>query len=350
MIHELLTRMFGPRFEFAHPWYVLAVLAVVPLVWWARRAAGRITFSSLAVLPTTATWRTRLAWLPDLLIGLAGVTLAIALAGPRAGLEGSRIRRDGIAIAMVVDTSSSMLALDLSSPGNEQTRLDAIKRVFEQFVRGSKGLRGRPDDLIGLVSFARYADTRSPLTLDHDEVVAAAKDLQITTDRAEDGTAVGDGLALAIERLREAPVASRVAILLTDGVSNAGEIAPTAAAELAKDAGVKVYTVGAGTNGTAKVKITDPDTGQQQEFETRVEIDEDTLRAIADRTGGQYFRATDFGALRQVYRAIDRLERAKIDEDRYGDHREYYPWLVAAAMIAMAVAFGLRASLLRRLP
>ncbi len=350
MIHELLTRMFGPRFEFAHPWYLLAVLAVVPLVWWARRPAGRITFSSLAVLPTTATWRTRLAWVPDALIGLAGVTLALALAGPRAGLEGSRIRREGIAIAMVVDTSSSMLALDLSSPGHEQTRLDAVKRVFEQFVRGSKGLRGRPDDLIGLVSFARYADTRSPLTLDHDEVVTAARDLQITTDRAEDGTAVGDGLALAIERLREAPVASRVAILLTDGVSNAGEIAPTAAAELAKDAGVKVYTVGAGTNGTAKIKITDPDTGQQQEFETRVEIDEDTLRAIAERTGGQYFRATDFGALRQVYRAIDRLERAKIDEDRYGDHREYYPWLVAAAMIAMAIAFGLRASLLRRLP
>ena len=349
-MHELLTHMFGPRFELAHPWYLLTAFVVVPLVWWARRAAGRVTFSALAVLPSSATWRTRMAWLPDALIGLAGLCLAVALAGPRAGIADSRLRREGIAIAMVVDTSSSMLALDLSTDANEQTRLDAVKKVFEQFVRGSKGLRGRPDDLIGLVSFARYADTRSPLTLDHDNLAAAARALAITMEPGEDGTAVGDGLALAVERLREAPVASRVAILLTDGVSNAGEIAPTAAAELARAGGVKVYTVGAGTNGTAKIKLTDPRTGQQFEDEVPVEIDEDTLRAIAERTGGQYFRATDFGALRQVYREIDRLERSKIDEDRYGDHVQYYPWLVGAAMIAVAIAFGLRASLLRRLP
>jgi Ca-activated chloride channel family protein len=349
-MHSLLTSLFGPRFELAHPWYLLATLAVVPLVWWSRRAAGRVTFSSLAALPASATWRTRLAWLPDALIGVAGLCLAVGLAGPRAGIEGSRIRRDGIAIAMVVDTSSSMLALDLSTPEREQTRLDAVKRVFTQFVRGAKGLRGRPDDLIGLVSFARYADTRSPLTLDHDNLARAAADLAITTDPNEDGTAVGDGLALAIERLREAPVPSRVAILLTDGVSNAGEIAPTAAAELAHDAGIKVYTVGAGTNGTAKIKFTDPRSGQTFEDEVPVEIDEETLRAIAERTGGQYFRATDFGALRQVYREIDRLETAKIDEDRYGDHHEYYRWLVGAAMLAIAIAFTLRASILRRLP
>ena len=342
-MHDLLTRVFGPRFELAHPWYLLAALAVVPLVWWSRRAAGRVTFSSLAALPASATWRTRLAWLPDALVGVAGLCLAVALAGPRAGLEDSRIRREGIAIAMVVDNSGSMMALDL-------TRLDAVKRVFVQFVRGGKGLRGRPDDLIGLVSFARYADTRSPLTLDHDNLAVAASELQMVSDPAEDGTAVGEGLALAVERLREAPVASRVAILLTDGVSNAGEIAPTAAAELAREAGVKVYTVGAGTNGTARIKLTDPRTGQQFEDEVPVQIDEDTLRVIADRTGGQYFRATDFGGLRQVYREIDRLERARIDEDRFGDHRQYYTWMVVAAMLAIAFAFGLRASLLRRLP
>jgi Ca-activated chloride channel family protein len=346
----MLTSLFGPRFELAHPWYLLAALSVIPLVWWSRRAAGRVTFSSLAALPSTATWRTRLAWLPDALVGAATLCLAVALAGPRAGLEDSRIRRDGIAIAMVVDTSSSMLALDLSTPTEDLTRLDAVKRVFTQFVRGGKGLRGRPDDLIGLVSFARYADTRSPLTLDHDTLARTAAGLAIVTESGEDGTAVGEGLALAVERLREAPVPSRVAILLTDGVSNAGEIAPTAAAELAREAGVKVYTVGAGTNGTARVKFTDPRTGRVFEDEVPVEIDEDTLRVIAERTGGQYFRATDYGALRQVYRDIDRLERAQIDETRYGDHRQYYPWLVAAAMIAIALAFTLRASVLRRLP
>lgn len=346
----VLTSLFGPRFELAHPWYLLAALAVIPLVWWSRRAAGRVTFSSLAALPSTATWRTRLAWLPDALIGVATLCLAVALAGPRAGLEGSRIRREGIAIAMVVDTSSSMLALDLSTKTEDLTRLDAVKRVFTQFVRGGKGLRGRPDDLVGLVSFARYADTRSPLTLDHDTLARTAAGLAIVTEQGEDGTAVGEGLALAVERLREAPVPSRVAILLTDGVSNAGEIAPTGAAELAREAGVKVYTVGAGTNGTARIKFTDPRTGRVFEDEVPVEIDEDTLRVIAERTGGQYFRATDYGALRQVYRDIDRLERAKIDETRYGDHRQYYPWLVAAAMIAIAIAFTLRASVLRRLP
>lgn len=346
----MLTSLLGPRFELAHPWYLLAALAVVPLVWWSRRAAGRVTFSSLAALPTTATWRTRLAWLPDALFALAGLGLAVALAGPRAGLESSRIRKDGIAIAMVVDTSSSMLALDLSTADKDQTRLDAVKKVFEQFVRGSKELRGRPDDLIGLVSFARYADTRSPLTLDHDNLAVAARSLEIVSEQSEDGTAVGDGLALAVERLREAPVASRVAIVLTDGVSNAGEIAPTAAAELARAAGVKVYTVGAGTNGTARIKLTDPRTGQTFEDEVPVEIDEDTLRTIATRTGGQYFRATDFGALKQVYREIDKLERVRLDEDRYADYRQYYPWLVGMAMLAIALAAALRASLLRRLP
>ncbi len=347
---ELLTTMFGAQFELTRPWYLLATLVVVPLVWWSRRSAGRVTYSSLAALPQVSTWRTRLAWLPDALFGVAGLLLALGLTGPRAGLEGSRIRREGIAIAMVVDTSSSMLALDLSPPEQELTRLDVVKRVFEQFVRGGGGLRGRPDDLIGVVSFARYADTRSPLTLDHDNLAATARGLAIVTDRNEDGTAVGDGLALAVERLREAPVASRVAILLTDGVSNAGEIAPTAAAELARDSGVKVYTVGAGTNGSARIKLTDPRTGQVFEDEVPVEIDEDTLEAIALRTGGRYFRATEFGGLRQVYRAIDRLERVQIDEDRYGEYRQYYGWLVAAAMIAMALAMVLRASALRRLP
>ena len=346
----MLTTLFGPRFELAHPWYLLAALAVLPLVWWSRRAPGRVTFSSLAVLPTTTTWRTRLAWLPEALVALAGLCLAVALAGPRAGLEGSRIRKDGIAIAMVVDTSSSMLALDLSTSERELTRLDAVKRVFTQFVEGDGDeLHGRPDDLIGVVSFARYADTRSPLTLDHDNLMVAARDLQIVTEQGEDGTAVGDGLALAVERLREAPVASRVAIVLTDGVSNAGEIAPTAAAELARTAGVKVYTVGAGTNGRAPIRIKNA-FGQSELVSMPVQIDEDTLRAIAERTGGQYFRATDFGALKQVYRQIDKLERVALDEDRYSDYRQYYPWLVGLAMIAVALAFALRASVLRRLP
>ncbi len=335
--------------QFLHPWYLLAALAVIPAVWWAHRSAGRVVFSSLAALPTESTWRTRLAWIPDALVAIAVLSLCVALAGPRRGQRDSRVRTEGIAIAMVVDISGSMRALDLSERDRELTRLDAVKRVFEQFVLGGGGLRGRADDAIGLVSFARYADTRSPLTLDHGNLVAAARALELVTEQSEDGTAVGEGLALAVERLREAPMRSKVAIVLTDGVSNAGEIAPLAAAELARDAGVKVYTVGAGTNGMAPIRVDDPFGGQRL-VSTRVEIDEETMRAIAERGGGQYFRATDADGLRRVYREIDRLERTEITEIKFLEYDQFYGWFVVAAMVAVALALGLRGTVLRRLP
>lgn len=333
-----------------HPWYLLAALAVVPAVWFAHRAAGRLVFSSIDALPAEATWRTRLAWVPDALIALAIVALAIALAGPRKGQRDSRVRTEGIAIAMVVDISGSMRALDLSERDRELTRLDAVKRVFEQFVLGGGGLRGRTDDAIGLVSFARYADTRSPLTLDHGNLVTAARALELVSEPSEDGTAVGEGLALAVERLREAPMRSKVAIVLTDGVSNMGEIAPMAAAELARDAGVRVYTIGAGTNGMAPIRVHDPFSGGERLVSTRVEIDEETMRAIAERAGGKYFRATDAAGLRRVYQEIDRLERTEITEVKFLEYDQYYGRFVLAAMLAVAVALLLRGSLLRRLP
>ena len=339
-----LLHALGLELDLAHPWYLLAALLVIPSVLWARRAAGRVTFSSIDALPAGATWRTRLAWLPDALIGLAVLCLAVALAGPRKGDSASQVRAEGIAIMMVVDTSSSMQALDLSDRRTEQTRLDAVKAVFGRFVdvRGS--------DAIGVVSFARYADTRSPLTLDHGALLDAVGRLEITTEPGEDGTAVGDGLALAVERLRESKLKSKVAILLTDGVSNAGEVMPLAAAELARDAGVKVYTVGAGTNGEAPVRVTDPFTGEPRLVATRVEIDEETLRGIAERANGAYFRATDAEGLRRVYREIDQLERSEIRGVRYTDFHQYFAGFVAAGMIGFALALVLRGSLFRRLP
>lgn len=335
--------------ELAHPSYLVAALAVIPIVLWSRRAAGRVVFSSLATLPHGSTWRTQLAWLPDALLGLAALALAVALAGPRKGDEDHRVRRDGIAIMMVVDASGSMQALDLSVGAQEQTRLDAVKRVFEQFVAGGDGLRGRPDDAIGLISFARYADTRSPLTLDHANLITAARQVAIVTDPGEDGTAVGDGLAQAVERLRAAPQPSKVAIVLTDGVSNAGDVAPIAAAQLAHDAGVKVFTIGAGTNGRAPIRVQDA-FGNTQLVSMPVQIDEDTLGQIATTTGGRYFRATDEKALRQIYKDIDRLTRVRIDEVQYSDYRQFYGWFVGLAMLAIVAAVTLRAWLFRRLP
>jgi Ca-activated chloride channel homolog len=331
------------------PWFLLAALAAVPALWWSRRGSGRIVYSSLAALPArSTTWRTAIAWVPDALLALAVVALAIALAGPRKGDDNARIRREGIAMVMAIDISSSMRALDLSERRRELTRLDAVKRVFEQFVVGGSGLRGRPDDAIGLVSFARHADTRSPLTLDHGNLVSAARELELVTSRAEDGTALGDGLALAVERLREFPARSKVAILLTDGVETAGTLTARAAIDIARDNGIKVYTIGAGTNGVAPIRI-DTEFGSQL-MQTEVEIDEAVLQDIATRTGGQYFRATDLGGLKKVYQAIDKLERSKLEENQFYRFHEYYPWFLGIGLALIAAALLLRGTVLRRLP
>jgi Ca-activated chloride channel family protein len=251
---------------------------------------------------------------------------------------------------MVVDVSGSMQALDLSTPDQERNRLQAVIDVFSDFVSGREGLPGRPNDAIGLVSFAGYADTRSPLTLDHDNLVAIARSLEIVTDREEDGTALGDGLGLAVERLRESKARSRIAILLTDGVSNAGKDAPIDAAKLAKKFGIKVYTVGAGTNGLAPVRIEDPASGRSFLRQVMVEIDEETMRAIADETGGAYFRATDSNALREVYRQIDQLERSQLQGEKWRSYREEFALPLALGLLLAALGLLGEATLWRRLP
>jgi Ca-activated chloride channel family protein len=337
--------------QFREPWWLFSVLVALPIYVGWRRSAGRIRFSSFAALPAhSATWRSRLAFLPDALIALGAVALAIALAGPRAGDRASKIQKRGIAIMMVVDTSGSMRALDLSEEKKERTRLDAIKDVFREFVLGGQGLPGRSDDLVGVVTFARYADTRSPLTLDHASLESVLKTVEIVSERDEDGTALGDGLALAIERLREAPAPSKVAILLTDGVQNAGQTDALAAAELARTVGVKVYSVGAGTNGLAPMRVQDPFSGRQVLTGVPVEIDEETLKAVAEKTGGRYFRATDGQALRHIYQEIDRLERTRFEEERFLEYHEYYAAATGLGLLCIVLGALAGATLFRRLP
>ena len=325
--------------EFREPLLLLLAL-LTPLVFLlARRAPGRVLFSSFALLPRHRGWRDRLAWLPDALLALAFLALVVTLAGPRVGERVSHVQREGIAIMMVLDTSGSMAALDLSTPQRERTRLQAVQDVFEVFVLGGGELRGRADDAVGLVSFAGYADTAAPLTLDHENLVAVARNLEITTLREENFTAIGDALGLAVERLRESPVESRVAILLTDGVHNAGVESPSAAAELARSQGVKVYTIGAGTTGIAHMRVR----GRRGSTlrPVAVEIDEATLRDIAERTGGEYFRADNADALTNVYAQIDRLERTKITEDRSRQYEELFaPPLLAALLLAVVGWLG----------
>lgn len=345
-----MSRLF--HVDFAQPWFLFAALLALPAVWWSIRSSGRVVFSSLRALPSGGeTWRTRISLLPDLLIGLGIIALAVALAGPRAGDKTSRIRRDGLAVMMSVDVSGSMRALDLSEPKKELTRLDAVKQVFEQFVTGGNGLDGRPDDAIGLVAFARYADTRSPLTLDHGNLTTAARQLDFA-EEGEDGTAIGAGLELAVTRLAEFKPnekVGRIVIVLTDGESNVHDIDEDTAIDDAVKANVKVYTIGAGTTGIASVRVPRGD-GTSELRQMQVSIDESTLRKIADKTGGQYFRATDNASLAKIYREIDRLERTSIEAQQFTEYHQYFGTFVAIAMALVVLAFLLRATVLRRLP
>jgi len=342
---------FLSELEFRQNWFLLAILLALPAYALAHRASGRLIFSSFRLLPRRASsWRTRFAWLPSVLVAAAVASTGFALAGPRRDKHDRRVEREGIALMMVVDVSGSMRALDLSEPDHEMTRLDAVKEVFEDFVNPGGSLPGRPDDAIGLVSFALYADPRCPLTLDHDNLTHIAQGLQIVANQKENFTSIGDGLALAVEHLGESKAKSKVAILLTDGVNNAGEETPLSAAELAKTQGVKVYTVGAGTNGWAPVRAVDPFSGATVLRRMRVVIDEETLQEVAERTGGKYFRATDAEGLKRVYREIDKLERTKFQEDRLPEFKEYYAYFMALGLILACLGWVSRETLFRRLP
>ncbi len=336
--------------EFAETWLLLLLLLAPVVFWLSYLSRGRVVYSSLKLLPAhSASWRTRLAWLPDALLALAVAAFVIAAAGPRRGEENAKIRREGIAILCAIDISGSMMALDLSPPKKEQTRLDAVKVAFERFVLGGANLSGRPDDAIGLVSFARYADTRSPLTLDHANLIAAARQLQIVSDREEDGTAIGAGLALGVERLRTFKAKSKVLVLLTDGVQNFDEISIDAAIDEARDGKVKVYTIGAGTNGMAAVRVPTGDGGSQL-MQTQVQIDEQTLTEIADKTGGKYFRVTDNASLSAVYAQIDALERTAIEDTRFANYEQLFASVLVTALALLVVGLLLRATLFRRVP
>lgn len=332
--------------ELRDPLFLWLALLAVPAYLLASRLPSAVTYSSLVLVDgAPRSLRTRLAELPAALLALAVVALAVALAGPRTGDATSKVHREGIAIAMVVDRSGSMQARDFVEGDASASRLDVVKKVFREFVE----MPGRADDLIGLVSFARYADGACPLTGDHGNLLNILEQQEIVSERSEDGTAVGEGLALAVERLRHQEVRSKVAILLTDGVHNAGDITPLQAAELASRYGIRVYTIGAGRTGWAPVPVRMPG-GAVALRRAYVEMDEDTLREIADRTGARYFHAADAAALEEVVGEIDRLERSEITEVRYLEYEQHYAGFVGAALAAMALSALLSGTWLRRLP
>lgn len=338
--------------EFRDPWFFALLPLSLIVFWLASRSTSSVGYSSISLFEKTPqSLRLRLAKLPALIAALATASLIVALARPRTPERETRVARDGIAIMMVVDLSSSMNARDLVEDDLGMNRLDVVKEVFLEFVLGDSqnDAAGRPDDLVGLVTFAGYADSLCPLTLDHGNLANIVKDLEIVDVQSEDGTAVGDGLGLAVERLRRNEAKSRVAILLTDGVNNAGVIAPLKAAELAAEFDIKVYCIGAGTNGVAPMPMRDP-FGRVSLVGQPVRIDEETLKQIATKTGGEYFRAENRDGLQKIYDAIDRLEKTQVRETRYLRYQEHFKYFVTAGLGLLGLASVLSSSVFRKLP
>ncbi len=336
--------------EFRDPLFLLAAL-IAPFVFTAAaRVPSRVRYSTLAIVDgAPRSLRVRLAKLPAVLFALAAVASAVALAGPRTGDATTKVHREGIAIVMAVDRSGSMDARDFVDGDYSVSRLDAVKGVFREFVLGDNGSGGRPDDLVGIVAFGTFADGICPLTLDHGNLIAILDQVKVARERAEAATAIGEGLGLAVERLREHPAKSKLVILLTDGVNNAGEIDPLQAAELAAANDIRVYTIAAGRTGFAPMPVVGRD-GKTYLQRSRVEIDEKTMEDIAKRTGGRYFHAENAEGLASVYKEIDKLERTEITEFRYLQYDEHYGDFVLAALGLIAAAVLAAGTVLRRIP
>jgi Ca-activated chloride channel family protein len=324
---------------FARPLALLLLLALP--VWWWRRLRGRrpaVTFSDVRPLAAAGRSRRWLAEAPAVLRTVALGTWIVAAAGPRLDVSSTEMRREGIAIVLAVDVSSSMLAEDFS-PSN---RLDVAKEQSIAFIRG------RRFDRIGLVSFAAQALTRVPLTVDYAVLEQAVLDLGV--GELEDGTAIGTAIATAANRLRRAPGSSKVIVLLTDGENNRGMVDPRTAAQAAAQFGIRIYTIGVGTEGEARLPIGRAPDGQIRYQTMPVQIDETLLTDVARSTGGRYFRATDAGALTRIFQQIDQLEKTPVEITRYARFEERVrPW-VLAGLLALAAELVLGSTLAVRVP
>lgn len=274
--------------------------------------------------------------LPIVLRSLAVVLIAVALARPQSAQHNSNSTTEGIDIVMSLDVSGSMLARDFTPD-----RLGAAKEVASNFIMD------RPNDRIGLVVFAGESFTQCPLTTDKRSLLNLLG--SVKSGMIDDGTAIGNGLATAVNRLRESKAKSKVIILLTDGINNSGQIAPLTAAEIAKSYGIRVYTVGVGTMGMAPYPVIDM-WGHLSFQPMKVEIDEKMLSQIAQMTGGKYFRATDNRRLKDVYDEINQLERSKVEVENFTRYQERFTLFVVLALILLVGEFALRQTWLRRLP
>ena len=325
---------------FANPKYLLLLLLLIPMAVWyvykQRSKQATIRMSSLEPFQRAPrSWKNYLRHLPFVLRMVVTTLLIIVLARPQSTDNWESSTTEGIDIVMAMDISSSMLAADL-----QPNRLEAAKDVAAEFING------RPNDNIGLVSFAGESFTQCPLTTDHAVLLNLFGKME--SGMIEDGTAIGVGIANAINRIKESNAKSKVIILLTDGSNNRGDIAPVTAAEIAKAFGIRIYTIGVGTQGTAPYPVQTAFGTQYQNVP--VEIDEVTLKQIASTTGGAYFRATDNAKLKEIYTEIDQMERTKINVKEYSKKQEEYLPFALLAMCLLLLEVVLRNSVLRTIP
>ncbi len=352
---------------------LLLIFPAVVAAFVRRRQFGSLRFPSLRHFAGRKR-SLRLSLLPLLpLLRVGGIALLIvALARPQKGTEIHQDFSKGVAIMMAMDISGSMRAMDFALDNERASRLDAVKSVFSSFVMGddkTDGLPGRPYDEIGVVAFGGFAVSRAPLTLDHGALMDMLEQIRIpkpivdrngrTLNEEEYMTAIGDGLALSVARLKESVALSKVIILLSDGRNNAGEIDPEAAARTAKEFAIKVYTIGIGQRGRAPVPVIDPKSGEPVIDPTsgkpylqaaNVDFDPETLRSIAEITGGSYFHATKTEALKEIYAAIDRMEKTEIESRVFMRFNEFfgrYLWIGLGLLLAETFVAH---TILRRLP
>ncbi|MCW3804880.1 vWA domain-containing protein [Plebeiibacterium marinum] len=325
---------------FLHPYFFYFLLVLLPMIGWYiwkhKSAQASLQISSLkGFSKAPVSWKVYARHLPFVFRSLAIVFLIIVLARPQSTNSSRNVITEGIDIVMTLDISSSMEALDF-----KPNRLEAAKDVASEFMSA------RENDKIGLVIFAGESFTQCPLTTDKAVLVNLTHDIK--TRMVEDGTAIGLGLATAVNRIKDSQAKSKVIILLTDGVNNRGEVAPLTAAEIAKTFGIRVYTIGVGSKGMAQIPVQTPYGTRYVEEE--VKIDEPMMKEIAETTGGQYFRATNKNSLKKIYEEIDQMEKTKIEVKEYTKRsEEYLIFAILAAIFIVAEVF-IKTTILRNLP
>ena len=330
-------------FHFEDPWLLLLAILLVPLLYTYIRGKGsaRIRFSSLENLKKIR--KSRSLYVRHGLVGLRGLgilLLLVALARPQAGRKETEIVTEGVDIMLCLDTSGTMRALDFQLEGKRVDRLAVVKRVVSEFVKR------RINDRIGMVIFGEQAFTQCPLTLDYGILLGFLDRVEI--GMAGDTTALGTALATSVKRLKDVTSKSRIVILLTDGRHNAGRISPETATELAMTYKVKVYTIGVGVEGESPFLV-DTLFGKRYVYQ-RVDLDEQTLRTIAEQTGGSYFRATDTASLEGIYRQIDAMEKTEAKVKEYTEYEERFHGFALAGLGMILLEFVLATTRFRKIP